>query len=98
MAARVEALEAKISEVAPFRLEFDALIFELASLNSNVIALIEAMVSTLKQSQDKLQRVSKLDAEETRRRTRALVIQHIFLPLLHLAIRKARNGLDITRE
>jgi hypothetical protein len=50
MAARVETLEAKISEVAPFRLEFDALIFELASLNSNVIALIEAMVSTLKQS------------------------------------------------
>jgi hypothetical protein len=65
MAARLEALEAKISECAPFRLKFGALIFELASLNSNVRALTETMVSTLKQSQDKLQRVSKLDAEET---------------------------------
>jgi hypothetical protein len=56
MVARLETLEAKISESSPFRLEFDALISELASLNSNVRALTKAMVSSLKQFQDKLQR------------------------------------------
>jgi hypothetical protein len=65
MATRLEALEAKILECASFRLEFVALISESALLNSNVRVLTEAMISTLKQSQDKLQQVSKLDAEET---------------------------------
>lgn len=56
MVARLEALEAKISESSPFRLEFDALISELASLNSNVRAFTEAMISSLKHFQGKLQR------------------------------------------
>lgn len=63
MEERLQALEGKVSEYGHFRLDLGALVSELASLNSNVRALTEAMVSSLKHSQDKLQRVSKLDAD-----------------------------------
>lgn len=65
LGALISELASLNSNVRALRLDLGAHISELAPLNSNVRALTEAMVSSLKHSQDKLQHVSKVDADET---------------------------------
>ena len=62
MQTRLGDLEGKIAECGHSRLEFGALISELAALNSSVKALTEAMLLNLKHSQ--AQQKSKLDGDK----------------------------------
>lgn len=66
MATRLEALEYKISQWGPSRQDFSALISELAMLNSNIRALMEAMAFNLKHFEEIKQWKSKVDVEKTR--------------------------------
>ena len=63
MEARLQALEGKFSEYGDLRLDLGAIISELASLNSNVRAMTETMVSSLKHSEDKFQWATKVHAD-----------------------------------
>jgi hypothetical protein len=66
MATRLEALEGKIPECESIRVDLGALVSELAALNSNFKALTEAMVTTLKRTQENTQYQSKADGDKTR--------------------------------
>jgi hypothetical protein len=63
MEARLQALEGNVLEYGNYRQDLGAIVSELASLNSNVRALSAAMVSSLTNFLEKLQHVSKLDAD-----------------------------------
>lgn len=65
MARRLEALDGKFLDCGPSRLDFTALISELAMLNSNMRALTDALVSNLKHSQENMHQNSKVDAGKT---------------------------------
>ena len=65
MVTRLEVLEGKIPECEIFWMDLGALLSELAVLNSNVKAVTEAMVSKLKQIQDKTLYQSKVDGDKT---------------------------------
>jgi hypothetical protein len=73
-----------------------ALVSELASLNSNVRALTEAIVSSLKQLENRLQR--RMDAEETPAANTSIGKMTNLPPLLQLAIRKARIAQNFILE
>jgi hypothetical protein len=63
MELRLQALEGKFSEYGNLRLDVGAIVSELASLNSSVRALSEALVSSFKTLIDKLHQVPKLHAD-----------------------------------
>lgn len=64
MATRLQALEGKILECGFFRLDYAALISELATLNSNVKALTEAMLLNLKHCQESTKQKLKLNGDK----------------------------------